>query len=250
MTLRSDVETETESESGQTVTISLRRSHLWVAMALVVAMAAGFALGRATGRQPQAILYSPSGVPSGDAASRASGTAPRAPAIEDLADRPSRGPEDATVTMVEFVDFQCPFCGAYARETLSRIERTYGDRVRYISVQFPLASHPHAQEAARAAVCAEDAGVYWEFHELLFAHQDELDHEGLVARATQAGVPRASFVACLSSEDAQERVDADVELGFAHGVRSTPTFFVDGRPLVGALPYSQFSEALDTALGR
>lgn len=239
-----------DEASEPTITLHLRRSHLWVAGVVLIALVGGFTLGRVTGGQPQAILYTPSGAAAGEEPPQATSNAPRAPAPEHLASRPARGPDDATVTMVEFVDFECPFCGAYARDTLGRIDSTYGDRIRYISVQFPLAAHPHAQEAARAAVCADDAGVYWEFHELLFNGQDALDREGLLAMAEEAGAGRRAFAACLSSQSARDRVDADLDLALDHGVRSTPTFFIDGKPLVGALPYSQFRDALDEALSR
>jgi protein-disulfide isomerase len=241
--------TEPESESAPpgSVTIHLRRGHLWLAVALVAALAAGFALGRTSGVEPQAILYTPAGVGAVEDA-RATSNAPRAPDVDELADRPSRGSEDAAVTMVEFVDFECPFCGAYARDTLSRIDEEYGDRIRYVSIQFPLAVHAHARQAARAAVCADDAGVYWEYHELLFDHQDRLDEDGLVDLAAEAGAPRGEFVSCLSSTESRDRVDADVELAVGLGVRSTPTLFVDGEPMVGAQSFSQFRTVIDDAL--
>ena len=232
-----------------TITVRLRRAHLWVVGAILIALGAGFLLGRATDDQPQAVLYAPpASAPSSQAPGATSAT-PTAPDRSDLAGHPSRGPDDAALTMVEFIDFECPFCGSYARDTLPRIERDYGDRVRYVSVQFPLSIHPHAEEAARAAICADDQGVYWRYHELLFAHQDQLDRSGLTELAGRAGADRASFADCLASPAVRQRVAADVALGNANGVASTPTLFVGDEPLVGALPFAQFKSTLDGALG-
>jgi protein-disulfide isomerase len=242
-----------QDEAQGTITIRLRRAHLWVLAGVLVAGAVGFLIGRETAEDPQPVLY---GLPGADAASGTASAAPgeAAPApsepVEvDVEGRPAQGPEDAAVTMVEFVDYECPFCGSYARETMPRIEREYGDRIRYVSMHFPLSIHEHAQAAARAAECAYEQDRFWEYHDELFAHQDHLDEAGLRRAAERVGLDLEAFESCVEAPETRDQVAADAEAGQGYGVSSTPTFFIDGTPLVGAQPYEQIAAALDEALG-
>jgi protein-disulfide isomerase len=152
--------------NGSEITIRLRRSHLWAVAALVVGIGIGVLIGRATADDPQTVLY---GLPATQGDGSAA-TSEGKPVRVDTSGSPAQGPSDAKVTMVEFVDFECPFCGRYARDTLPQVRREYGDRIRYVSRQFPLDIHPDAAGAARAAVCANEQGHYWQLHDLLFAH--------------------------------------------------------------------------------
>ena len=237
--------------SSDGVTIRIRRAHLWALGSLAVGLVAGFLIARATEDDPQPVLY---GLPPAEAGSGQTPAAPGAPttatepADVDIGGQPARGPEDAPVTMVEFVDFECPFCGSFARETLPRIEREYGDRIRYVSINFPLPIHEHAEHAARAAECAFEQDRYWEYHAELFANQDGLTPSSLAQHAKRVGVDTGEFEACVKSRETSERVNADVEAAREYGVSATPTFFIDGDPLNGALPYDQFKAALDDAL--
>jgi protein-disulfide isomerase len=231
-------------DEGRAITIRLRRTHLWAAAGVVVGIGIGVLIGRATTDDPRPILY---GLP----AAGATGGAPAsdaAPVKVDTTGRPARGPADAKVTMVEFVDFECPFCGRYARDTLPRIHREYGDRIRYVSRHFPLSSHRHAEPAALAAECAHEQGRYWQLHEELFAHQDALDEDGLTTHARKAGVNMERYTACLRAKSTRARVQRDLDEGRRYGITGTPTFFINGRPIRGAQPYEQIKAQLDDAL--
>jgi protein-disulfide isomerase len=222
----------------------VRRHHLWAAAALVVGTALGYLLSQATAEDPQPILY---GLPPGDASGEAV-TPDAAPVDVKTADRPARGPADAEVTMVEFVDFECPFCGSYARETLPRIERVYGDRIRYVSRHFPLAIHDHAELAARAAECAYEEGRYWAYHRSLFVDQQSLERRALFERARALDLDMERFSPCVNSDAVRAQVEDDVADGRRYGVTGTPTFFINGVPLRGAQPFEEFAAAIDAAL--
>lgn len=228
-------------ETERTITVRVRRTHLWAVSGLVVGLALGVVVGRAT-HDTRPVLY---GLPpaAGDTT-----TASAAPVEVDTAGRPARGPADAKVTVVEFVDFECPFCGRFARDTLPRLDREFGSRIRYVSRHFPLPSHPHAQHAAVAAECAHEQGRYWEFHRRLFADQSKLDPRSLRRHAEELGLDTTRFAACRRSDSTQRRVDRDAADGRDYGVTGTPTFFVDGRILRGAQPYEQIKAELERAL--
>ena len=214
------------------ITIRLRRAHLWALAGLLVGVAAGIVIGR-SGQDPRPVLYN---APSQGGTSSAPAASTTAPIKVSTAGSPAFGPRTAKVTVVEFVDFQCPFCGRYARDTFPRLKRDYGDRVRYVSRQFPLSIHPHARGAAIAAECADDQGGYWRYHRILFANQSSLGRRGLVAHAGTAGLDLARFRACLSSAAPRRRLSRDEADGRRYGVSATPTFFINGSVLTGAQP--------------
>jgi protein-disulfide isomerase len=226
--------------------------HLWALAGLAVGLLAGYLIARLTEDEPRPVLYGlpPAGSPAGQtpAAPGSSAVTPAEPVEVDVSGQPARGPVDAPVTMVEFVDFQCPFCGSFARETLPRIEREYGDRIRYVSMNFPLQVHENAEDSARAAECAFAQDRYWEYHAELFAHQDALAPSDLVEHAERVGLDTGDFEGCLRSSETRELVEEDVDAGREYGVSATPTFFIDGIPLNGALPYPEFKAVLDDAL--
>ncbi len=146
-----------------------------------------------------------------------------------------RGPVDAPLTLLEYGDFECPFCSK-ATSLARELRERFGDDLRYVFRHLPLADvHPHAELAARAAVAAAAQGCFWEMHDLLFSHQDELESEDLIGYAATIGLDVERFLRDLDSEPVQERVRADVTSAEASGARGTPTFFVNGRRHVG--PY-------------
>jgi protein-disulfide isomerase len=163
---------------------------------------------------------------------------------------PSLGRVSAPVTLIEFSDFQCPFCQRVA-PTLKKLRETYGDKVRIVWKDFPLTQiHPQAFKAGEAAHCAGDQGKYWEYHDRLFANQGQLQPEELKQHATALGLDAAAFNACLDSSKYGERVRDGVAQGTRLGVNSTPTIYINGRMLSGAQPYETFVSVIDEELSR
>jgi protein-disulfide isomerase len=163
---------------------------------------------------------------------------------------PSLGRASAPVTLIEFSDFQCPFCQRVA-PTLKKLRETYGDKVRIVWKDFPLTQiHPQAFKAGEAAHCAGDQGKYWEYHDRLFANQGQLQPEELKQHATALGLDATAFNACLDSSKYGERVRDGVAQGTRLGVNSTPTIYINGRMLSGAQPYETFVSVIDEELSR
>jgi len=163
---------------------------------------------------------------------------------------PSRGAERAPVTIVEFSDFECPFCGGLF-PTLKAVERNYSGKVRIVYRQFPLTNvHPHAQKAAEASLCASEQQRFWEFHDSLFGNQQELTVDALKRRAVELKLNTASFNACLDSGKQAGAVKKDVEEGSKAGVTGTPALFINGRLLSGNQPYAEIRDLIEDELQR
>jgi protein-disulfide isomerase len=141
---------------------------------------------------------------------------------------PSRGPESAPVTVVEFADFECPFCQRIAPE-LDALWEKRQTSVRFVYKFMPLSMHPHGESAARAAIAAQAQGKFWEMHDKLFANGDHLDDVDLLKYATAIGLDLDRFRADLQSPATKARLDADRKLGDALKVKGTPTIFINGR---------------------
>jgi len=169
------------------------------------------------------------------------------PRVQVAAEGPARGPKDAPVTIVEFSDFECPYCGA-AHDTVEQVMSTYAGKVRLVYRQFPLSFHPHAAKAAEASLCAADQGKFWEYHDVLFKNQKKLDPTDLKAHATEVGIDSQKFGQCLDSGDKKKAVDADQQAGLQAGVGGTPAFFINGIFLNGAQPIDEFKKIIDGEL--
>lgn len=164
-------------------------------------------------------------------------------------DDPSIGPADAPITIVEFSDFQCPYCQKSV-DTLKEVRRLYGDKIRVVYRDYPGPNHPQAAAAAEAAQCAGDQGKFWEFHDLLFARQTPETGWDFDALARELGLQAGELSTCLSTGHYREEVRKDLRDGLALGIASTPTFFINGRPLVGAQPLAEFSRLIDPLLSK
>jgi protein-disulfide isomerase len=164
-------------------------------------------------------------------------------------DDPFLGPADAPITIVEFSDYECPFCTKWHVEVWPRLQEAYPDQVRLVYRDFPLYSiHGNAIPAAEAANCAGEQNKYWEYHELLFQAKQGLGEEAFKQYATEIGLDEAAFNECLESRRYQDEVDADLQAAMKLGVRSTPTFYINGIPLIGAQPYQNFKDLIDKEL--
>jgi protein-disulfide isomerase len=161
---------------------------------------------------------------------------------------PSFGPENAKVTVVEFSDFQCPYC-ARAAEVVSKLRERYSDKVRFVFRQFPLPMHPDAQLAAEASLAAQRQGKFWEFHDLLFANQDALNRESLEKYAKQLNLNLSALQQALDSKTEKAAVDADVKLGEGVQVNGTPTVFINGKRVPNPTEFEPVAKLIDEALG-
>ena len=175
--------------------------------------------------------------------------APDVPRIDVQAKGPSRGPADAKVTIVEFSDFQCPFCG---REypVIEKLMKDYDGKVRLVFRHYPLDFHPFAEKAAEAGACAADQGKFWELHDKMFTNQGKLAVEDLKGYAKSVGVDAAKFDQCLDSGEKKPAVEDDQKAGTEAGVSGTPAFFINGIFINGAQPYDQFKQTIDRELKR
>jgi protein-disulfide isomerase len=174
-------------------------------------------------------------------------SAPRA--AVDAARGPSKGSPTAPITIVEFSDFQCPYCRQVI-DTLKRIEERYGEKVRFVFRDFPLAMHKDAPKAAEAAACAHEQGQFWAMHDKLFATQSNLQGPDLKRVARDLGLNATEFDHCLDSGKFESQWQQNRAEGQKYGVSATPTFFINGRMVTGALPYQAFSDILDEELVR
>jgi protein-disulfide isomerase len=166
------------------------------------------------------------------------------------ADDASAGPANAPVTIIEFSDFQCPFCQR-VMPTLKQVRAKYGDKVRVVWKDFPLTSiHPQAFKAAEAGNCAREQGKFWEYHDRLFTNQQALQPEFLKKYAADAGLDAAKFNACLDTAKYSDRVQEQMGVGTGLGVASTPSLFINGRLIAGAQPYETFVSIIDEELER
>lgn len=169
--------------------------------------------------------------------------------VEVAATGPAKGAPDAKITMVEFSDFECPYCSRFA-PTLDQVMAKYGDRVKLVFRHLPLPNHPQAPKAAEAAACAQDQGKFWEMHDSLFRNQGALGVEALKGRATELGLDAQAFATCLDSGAKAAVVAADAADARKAGIEGTPALFVNGRLIDGAAPFEQVAALIEDELKR
>lgn len=165
----------------------------------------------------------------------------------EVGDAPVRGAENAQVTIVEWSDFQCPFCNRVV-PTLDQIQKEYGDKVRIVFKHLPLDIHPDAKAAHAAAEAAHRQGKFWAMHDRIFTNQRDLRPETLEQYAKEIGLDLARYRKDVAAADVQARIAADMAQGEKLGVSGTPAFFINGRNLSGAQPFPNFKRMIDEAL--
>ena len=164
-------------------------------------------------------------------------------------DNPVLGEEDAKVTMIEFSDFQCPYCAAFHQQVFPQINEQYikTGKVKFVMRDFPLPFHKNALPAAIAAECAQDQNKYWEYADAIFSHQDKLDTASLVEYAKTVGINEDKFSKCLAINQGAD-IDKDIADGKRHGVTGTPAFFINDILIEGMQPFSAFAQVIDEEL--
>jgi protein-disulfide isomerase len=167
--------------------------------------------------------------------------------VKMVSTSPTRGPVDAPIQIVEFSDFQCPFCQRVG-PALKQMLDTYGDRVHLVYREYPLPNHPHAKLASEAGLCANEQGKFWAFHDRLFANQQRLGGSDLKQHAVALGLDAARFNACIDSHKHAKQVEGDISAGNDVGVNGTPAFFINGRAISGAQPFEEFKKIIDEEL--
>lgn len=177
----------------------------------------------------------------------------------DIDDDPILGSKDAPVVIIEFSDYQCPFCRVFWEETLPLLKKNYIDtgKVAFVYRDYPLSGHQAAQISAVAANCANEQGKYWEYHDKIFSEQAKLgkntisyDKDDLAKWAKELGLNIPSFNLCFSSGKYDEEIKKDYAAGSVAGVTGTPGFFINGRPVKGALPYEFFESIIKEELDK
>lgn len=240
--------------AGPEITITLRRIHLYaILMPLIflLGLGAGYlAWGRGGTASSAADSGERSATSAAQAAAADAGDAAQVQRYDvPVDDDPAIGPEKAAVTVIEFSDYECPYCRKWQTEVYGRLLKEYPDEVRLVFRDFPLSSiHPNALPAAAAANCANEQGKYWEFHDRLFSMELGLNDKAYEAYATQLGLNVPAFLECYQSGRHEDEVQADYDYAAQLGVRSTPTFFINGIAIVGAQPFEVFKQVIDKEL--
>jgi protein-disulfide isomerase len=168
----------------------------------------------------------------------------------EISNSPALGNPDAPITIVEFSDFQCPFCSRFHSQAYQQIKSQYGDKVRFVFKHFPLDSlHPAASFSANASECANEQGKFWEYHDQLFINQADLSRAAILRYAQAVNIADMDqFTACVDSGKYDTKVQADLLEGEGLGINGTPTFFINGQPIIGAQPFRVFQAQIDALL--
>jgi protein-disulfide isomerase len=253
------IESDFEEESGQPMeedTVTFKRSHFYSVLT-VLAFAAGILLGYVVwGMNPTETPVPAAQSP--QTAAQAGGPVVEAPIPTtepeyiryDVKSEGSYaiGPEDAPITIIEFSDYQCPFCRRWHQEVYQPLLAAYPGKIRLVYRHLPLTSiHPDAFPAAEAVMCAGEQNAYWQYHEKLFA-SELLGTEVYKQYAQDLGLDMKTFEACINDHKYQQAIQADSDFAVNLGVRSTPTFFINGLAIVGAQPLEVFKQVIDKEL--
>ena len=243
---------------GSENTITFKRSHLYTVL-LPLAFVAGLTFGyifwgsdlSSQGNQPSVAAapqqQDPPGAPESAADAEPTPEFRRYDVPED--DDPVWGSQDAPITIIEFSDYECPYCRKWHVEVWPQLQETYGEQIRLVYRDFPLNNiHSNATPAAAAANCANEQDMYWPFSDKLFEMKLDLGRTTYQTYAEELGLDLDAFNECLESGRYIEEVEADYEFAANLGIRSTPTFFINGIPVVGAQPFEVFQTVIEKEL--
>ena len=163
-------------------------------------------------------------------------------------DDPSIGPAKAPITIIEFSDYQCPYCQSWENQVYQQLLASYPNQIRFVYRDLPLPMHPEAEPAAEAADCAGEQNAYWKFHDALFEQKYGLNRLAYEHYASDLGLDAKAFTACLDSHRYKSEVQKDANDAASAGISGTPSFVINGRILIGALPFSEFKTVIDEEL--
>ena len=230
-------------------TVTFKRTHFYavfVVLAFAVGILLGYVVWGRTPNQAQAVEENQGSIVQPSAPTQQ----PRVTRYDIPADGyPSIGPEDAPIVIVEFSDFQCPFCKRFTDDTYQHLLAAYPGKIRFVFRHLPLTSiHPEAFPAAEASMCANEQNSFWEYHDKLFENQDNLGRDLYMQIAADLNLDITTFKNCISTGKFKESIQQDSDFAVNLGVQSTPTFFVNGLALVGAQPLETFKQAIDMEL--
>lgn len=262
---------QAETKKGSVITVKITAKNILVGIIVLLLIwntAAVFSLGAQINTLNQNLLLANGNlgnvgnnlVPSGgdsanDAAPSGTGNNNQGQPLAITAradDDPVLGSKDAPVEIIEFSDFQCPFCGKFFSETLPLLKQKYigSGKAKIVFRDFPLGFHQFAQKASEASECADEQGKYWEMHDKIFENQGSLDTASLKKYAQEIGLDAVKFNACLDSGKFASEVQKDLADGQSYGVSGTPSFFINGITVVGAQPFSVFEQIIESELAK
>ncbi len=245
------IEVEEEEEVIETLddsTVTFKKSHFYSVL-VVLAFAVGILVGYVAWGRDTAVAATPAAAAAVAQQPAAATAAPQYRRYEIPTDGyPSLGPDDAEIVIVEFSDFQCPFCRKFHDETYQSLLDAYPGQIRFVYRNLPLTSiHPNAMPSAIASLCANDQDAYWDYHEKLFS-SETLDEATYIQYAADLDLNVDTFTACLSDGSHDAFIQEDMQFALDLGVQSTPTFFVNGLAIVGAQPLTNFQQIIDKEL--
>jgi protein-disulfide isomerase len=238
-----------QKQKDETVQFKMKKHHVFAILAFLVGLGGGYLIWGAPRTSAATSPSVVSALPTSAATAASDDIVAQRYDIPIEEDDPVFGAADAPITIIEFADFQCPYCQRHVLETYPLLIQNYGDQIRFVYKDYPLVSiHPQAFPSALASHCAQEQGMFWEYHDLLYSGQFELGDEAYFAYAVDLGLDTAEFTVCYEEARYSEAVQADYNFGAQLGVSSTPTFFINGIAVVGAQPYSVFAQIIDYEL--
>lgn len=236
---------EKNSPTSRPETITLKRSHFYMIL-VVLAFGIGVLVGYIAGSKTATTVVAQQPAAQANNAAQPQAAPQRVDVSTD--GYPSLGPADAPITIVEFSDFQCPYCRKFYEDTYHALLDAYPGKIRFVYRNFPLTSiHPEAFPSAQAAMCANDQNAFWDYHDKLFSSAN-LGQTVYIQYATDLGLDVDKFQACLTNGTHDAEINSDSNYAMSIGVGSTPTFFVNGYKVEGAYPIDYFKQVIDQEL--